>query len=237
MMLSVIVPAYNEQVCILSTLEKIFHYLKQKKIDHEVIVVDDGSSDKTNEIVRNIDNSRLKLLENVSNLGKGAAVKRGMLAAQGDLLLFMDADYSTSIDELDDFLPKIDLGFDIIIGSRALKDSKIEVSQLWSKVLAGKLSNKIIQLLATPGLKDTQCGFKLFTKRCLPIFKKQTLNGWGFDFEILFIARKMKFKIFEHPINWINNPFSKVKTIDYFNTLIELFKIRINDLKKTYVKN
>ena len=237
MKLSVVVPAYNEEECILSTLRKIFQYLQQKGMEYEVIVVDDGSTDNTKKLVMSVDNARLRLLENQTNLGKGAAVKKGMLKAQGDLLLFLDADYSTSINELDRFLPKIEEGYDIVIGSRGLKTSKIEVSQSKMKVLKGRLGNQLIQLLAVSGIKDTQCGFKLFTKKCLPIFKKQTLNKWGFDFELLFIARKLNLKIFEHPISWANNPFSKVKTIDYFVTLLDLIKIRINDIKKIYDKN
>lgn len=239
MFLSIVIPAYNESQVIQDTINKINKYLKIKELldTSEIIVVNDGSVDDTLEIINKSAASNLKIINLKKNLGKGAAVKMGVLAAKGDMILFMDADFSTPIEELDNFLPKLSNGYDIIIGSRGLRNSKILVSQSNFKVMCGRLGNKLIQLLAVPGIKDTQCGFKLFTKKCLPIFKKQTLSGWGFDFELLFLANYLNFKILELPVVWANRRKSRVKFFDYFKTLIELATIRINYYKGIYEKN
>lgn len=236
MKLSVIIPAYNEEKSIISTLEKIISYLKNQDYDYEVIVINDGSNDKTGELVEGKQHPNLKLLHHLKNLGKGAAIKTGVKEASGDLILFMDADYSTSIEEVEKFLPKAG-EYDVIIGSRALKNSKITVKQPFIKELLGKIGNKLIQIAAVPGVKDTQCGFKLFSQRALAIFDKQTINGWGFDIELLFLARKYNLKILELPVTWENSQSSKVEFFDYFKTLMELFKIKLNNLRNLYEKN
>jgi len=231
MKISVIIPAYNEEKSIIETLKSVQNYFIGKNFSYEIIIVNDGSTDKTANLIATL--PEVKIFHFSSNLGKGAAVKKGMVEADGDLKIFMDADNSTNIKELDYFLPKISEGYQVIIASRAVKGSQVK-PQVWFKALAGKIGNKLIQLLAVPGIKDTQCGFKLFTKEASEVFKKQTLNRWGFDFEILFLARRRNFKILEMPIRWVNNPGSRVKGSDYFKTLVELIKIRLNDLQRKY---
>ncbi|MBU1131450.1 glycosyltransferase family 2 protein [Patescibacteria group bacterium] len=236
MFLSVIVPVYNEVLHIRETLSKISNYLKNKEWNSEIIVVNDGSNDNSLTEIEQANIENLHVISFAKNLGKGAAVKAGMLAAQGEWLLFIDADYSTAIEELDQFWPRLQEGRDIIIGSRGLKESKVVIPQSKFKVCLGKAGNKLIQLLAVPSVKDSQCGFKLFNKKCLPLFQKQTLSRWGFDFEILFLARQEKFKILELPVTWENRPASRVKLLDYPKTFLELIKIRINYLRGIYEK-
>lgn len=234
MKLSIIIPAYNEEKRIASSLKRIYEYLKKKKIDYEIIIVNDGSRDKTTEVVRKIKDKRTRIISHKINKGKGHAVKTGMLAAKGDLLLLSDSDLSTPIEELDKLMEYIK-NYDIVIGSRAMKGSDVRIKQAFYKVWLGKLGNKAIQFLVAPGIKDTQCGFKLFKKNVAQrIFKKQTIDRWGFDFEILFIARKLGYTIKEFPVVWINAEGSKVKLTDYPKTFLELFKIRWNNLCGKY---
>lgn len=234
MKITIIIPAYNEERRIGATLEKVLAYLGQKKISFEIIVVDDGSQDKTLEIVRKIDGSEIKILENKSNRGKGYSVKRGMLEAQGDWILFTDADLSTPIEELEKFLRHEN--FDILIASRDLPESKLVVPQPWHRKLGGRLINFFVQALILPGIKDTQCGFKLFRQEAAKkIFPKQTIEGFGFDIEILYIARKLGFKIKELPVAWLNNPETKVRPIkDGLKILQNIFQIKINDRRGRY---
>ena len=231
MLISVIIPTYNEEKNIVETVKSVEDYFAGKDLSYEIIIIDDGSTDKTDFLVKAM--PRVRFFKFLKNFGKGAAVKQGMREAVGDLKLFMDADNSTKISELDNFLPKIRQGYSVVIASRALKESQVK-PQVWFKVLAGKIGNKLIQLLVIPGVRDTQCGFKLFTKEAAALFAKQTIDRWGFDFEILFLAKREQFKILEMPIVWINHSDSRVKTWDYFKTFIELIKIRLNDLQRKY---
>ncbi|MCX6785496.1 MAG: glycosyltransferase family 2 protein [Candidatus Komeilibacteria bacterium] len=240
MNLSVVIPAFNEESCLVSTLSQIYGYFNNRPNGlarlAEVIVVDDGSTDQTAAIVKNAGFANLKLISHRQNLGKGAAVKTGVKASIGEAVLFLDADYSTKIEELDNFLPKLNECWDIIIGSRGMPDSRILKSQPIFKELLGRLGNLLIRLLAVPGVADSQCGFKLFNRRSLAIFNQQTIQRWLFDVELLFIAKKYDFKMLELPVAWTNDRFSKVKKSDYLKTLIELVKIRLNDLKGLYEK-
>jgi dolichyl-phosphate beta-glucosyltransferase len=228
MKLSVVIPVYNEERRIKDSLDKINKYLKNK--NYEIIVVDDGSTDKTREIVQKFKN--IIITKKRKNKGKGYSVKQGMLMAKGEYVLFLDADLSTPIEELGEFL-KLIKKYDVVIGSRAIKGSKVKTS--WYRKLLGRIGNFFISILAVKNIKDTQCGFKLFRKEAAKkIFEKQTINGWGFDFEILHIAQKLGFSIKEQPVNWTLGKESKVKLTDYPKTLIELFKIWINELKGMY---
>ncbi len=233
--ISIVIPAYNEEARLPQRLDEIISYLEENKYDYEIIIVDDGSKDKTVDYVKRWTrkNKRIKLLENETNMGKGFSVKKGMLASTKQYVLFTDSDKSTPIDELDNAFKNIK-GNDIAIGSRALKDSNVVVKQPFYKVLFGKGGNLLIRLIATPGIHDTQCGFKLFKKSALFVFEKQTIDRWGFDFEILFIARKNNLKIKEFGVKWINDERTKLKLSDYFKTLSELARIRINQLSKKY---
>ncbi len=236
MKLSVIIPAYNEEKNILTTLAKVIAYLNLTGLDWEVLVVDDGSSDKTFSLVAANFPGQVKLLRHLNNQGKGAAVRSGALAALGEAILFLDADYSTEITELDNFLPQLKAGGDLIIGSRALPASRIIKKQFWLKIFLGQAGNGLIQLLLGLPVKDSQCGFKLFSKKALMIFSKQKINRWGFDFELLFLAKKYGLAVAELPVTWTNQPASRVRTRDYFKTLVDLIKLKIDDLRGLYEK-
>ena len=178
-------------------------------------------------------NKKIRIVVPKKHTGKGGAVKTGMLAARYPLAMFMDADSSTSIWELDNFLKYID-DYDIIIGSRAIKGANVKVHQHFLRELLGKTFNKIIRILGVRGIIDTQCGFKLF-KNCKQIFRKQTIEGWAFDVEILFIAKKMGKRIKELPVTWVNSENSKLNPFtDSIRMLLEVIKVRINSVKGIY---
>ena len=232
MYLSVVIPAYNEEKRIGETLKSIDGYLSRQNYDYEIIVVSDGSKDNTASLVRSTEQSikGLRLIENNNNHGKGYVVKQGILEAKGDLRLFTDADNSTSIDHLDKFIPYINNGYDIVIGSIAVEGHKVASGSepIWRRV-AGKMGNLFIQIMAVPGVHDTQRGFKLFTsKSAQEIFPKLTIVRWGFDVEVLALARKFQYKIKELPVDWKNDPNSKVGLKAYFQVLLETVKIRWN---------
>lgn len=235
--LSVIIPVYNEEKRIHKILEAANNYFSHQSYDYEIIVVNDGSSDNTTEVVKRFKEKikNLKLINNKKNHGKGWVVKQGMLAALGKFRLFADADNSTPIEQIEKLLPYFSNGYDVVIGSRAVKGAKIPIPQPFYKVLLGRLGNIIIQIFAVWGISDTQCGFKCFTKKAAKdIFSRQTLNRWAFDIEILAIARYLGYKIKEVPIIWINDPMSHVKFFDYFRVLIKVFLIRWNLIIRKY---
>ncbi len=225
MKLSVIIPAYNEQDRIAGTLKSVKNYLEKQDYDYEVIVVDDGSKDNTRKVVRESDGFRLN--KERRNRGKGYSVKEGMLMAGGDYRLFMDADNATKITEIKKFWPWFKKGYDVVVGSRDMKGSKVAVSQAWHKELAGKAGNVLIQIVAVWGIHDTQCGFKVYSKKATEaIFPKQKLTGFGFDIEDLALAKKRSLKIKEVPITWHNAEGSKVSLKSYLNVFRDLFKVR-----------
>ena len=234
MMLSIVIPAYNEEPRLKKNIEKVISYLNTKPWSSEIIVVDDGSTDKTSEVISEFKNSQIRFLKNEGNRGKGYSIKRGVLEARGDLILCTDADLSTPVEELDKFLEYRD--YDILIGSRALKNSKIIIPQPLYREYAGKFFNLLVQITVMHGIKDTQCGFKLFKKPAAQkIFKQQTIRGFGFDVEILYIGKKLGYKIKEIPVNWSNNRDTKVKFLKHsFEMLIDLFRIRLNEFLGIY---
>jgi len=236
--LSVVIPAYNEEERLPRTLKRVLSYLGRRGVEFEVIVVDDGSEDGTCEVALSFaSHSPVRVLRNERNRGKGYSVRRGMLEARGELRLFSDADLSTPIEEL----PKLEgaileEGFDIAIASRGLPQSRLLVRQpLWREAL-GRTFNLYIQLLLLPGIWDTQCGFKLFTARAAEeVFRRVTLEGFGFDFEALFIAKKLGLKVKEVPVTWYHSPKTKVKVLrDGIRMGLEALKVRANDLKGVY---
>lgn len=238
MYLSVIIPAYNEEKNIEKTVRSIFAYFKNKNIDHEITVATDGSPDRTNEIVQKLQSEipTLNLLKYDKNRGKGFAVKSAMMQAKGDLRLFTDADNSTSIDHFDKFFPYISEGYSVVIGSIAVPGHKVAAGSepAWRR-LFGKLGNLFVQVMAVPGIHDTQRGFKLFTAEAAgKIFPKLTIERWGFDIEVLALARKFGFKIKEVPVDWKNAPESRVTLKSYFQVLTETVKIRWNLLTSKY---
>ncbi|MEJ2108397.1 MAG: glycosyltransferase family 2 protein [Acidobacteriota bacterium] len=231
--LSVIIPAFNEEMRLPRTLAQVSSYLNEQTYLSEVVVVNDGSTDNTEGVVRNQDfgSVSLKLLNHPDGLnhGKGASVRQGMLAACGQYRLFMDADNSTTLDQIERFWPIFDDGFDVVVGSRALKKSVIKRHQSFLKELAGRTGNIFVRVLAIPGIQDTQAGFKMFTSDAAEkIFPKQTIDGWGFDIEILAIAHSMGYRMREVPITWINALGSKVKMGSYIEVLGEIWRIRRN---------
>ncbi len=238
MYLSVIIPAYNEEKRIGSTLKSIDEYLRRQNYDYEILVVSDGSRDNTAGLVSGFEQSirGLRLIDNKENHGKGYVVKQGMLEAKGELCLFTDADNSTTIDHLDKFTPFISRGYSVIIGSIGISGHKVASGSepIWRRVL-GKLGNLFIQIMAVPGIHDTQRGFKLFTADAVSkIFPKLTITRWGFDIEVLALARKFGYKIKEIPVDWKNDPNSKVGLKAYFQVLLETVKIRWNLMTGVY---
>lgn len=231
MEISVVIPAFNEERVIVNTIKKVKEYLNKNFASFEIIVVDDKSTDRTLEILRQIPDIRLN--RNLRNHGKGYTVAKGVKRAKGDWILFMDADSSTDISELDKFVPFMD-DYDMIIGSRSMDDSDIKIRQNFVKVFLGKAGNLLIRLLLAPKIKDTQCGFKLSNSRMKHLFEQLTIEDWGFDFELIWLARKYRFRVKEVGITWLNNFDSKVRWYTYPKTLLQVFKVRFNNLKGKY---
>ncbi|RMD87247.1 MAG: glycosyltransferase family 2 protein [Candidatus Dadabacteria bacterium] len=216
--LSIIIPAFNEEKRLPAFMRSIISYLKAKEISAEIIVVDDGSEDGTSEVAEKFKSmwDGSIILERLEyNMGKGFAVRHGMLKAKGRYRLFCDADGSTPIEELDRLMLQMkETGSDIAIGSRAIKSDDTKVIARWYRKLSGRIFNFIMNLIIVPDIKDTQCGFKLFTQRSAEaIFSLSFVNGFAFDIEVLFLARKLGFKVIEVPINWHHVHGSKVSLI------------------------
>ena len=237
MHLSVIIPAYNEAKRLPGTLESVNAYLSKQSYEYEILVVNDGSTDATESVISKLQIPNFKLISNKINRGKGAVVQQGMLAASGDYRLFMDADNSTTIDQIENMMPHFSKGYDIVIGSLAVPGTQVVRGEPWYRVLAGKLGNKFIQIFAVWGIHDTQRGFKLFSaKAAQDIFSRLTIFGWGFDVEALAVARKLGYKIKEVPVIWNNDPNSKVNIWAYPKVLMQTLQVRWNLLTGKYVK-
>jgi dolichyl-phosphate beta-glucosyltransferase len=228
--LSVVIPAFNEVRRLPPTLEKIQRHLAGRP--HEILVVDDGSQDGTAERAAA---AGVEVLRNDGNRGKGYSVRRGMLAAKGGHRLMTDADLSTPIEELDRLLGKMDEGYDVVIASRALPESNVEIRQPWYRENTGRLFNLCVRMLALPGLQDTQCGFKLFSAAAAEqSFAPARLDGFSFDVEALFVARRRGFRIAEVPVTWRNDEATRVDTFKGAVAFLDLARIRLNDLRGTY---
>jgi len=225
--ISLIIPAYNEEKRIENSIRSAIAWLNEQDYSYEIIVVDDGSRDSTVNVAKKV-SEKVRVISLKQNLGKGAAVRTGMLNASGDFRFFSDADFSTPINELNKLLYRLENGADICIGSRAIDPTMIKTHQPIYRELMGKTFNKIVQLLLIKGIKDTQCGFKGFTKKASDIiFPLTKINGFSFDVEILYLAKKNKLKIEQEPVLWFNDQRSKVNPIvDSINMIVELFKIK-----------
>lgn len=229
--LSVIIPLYNEANRV-ANLHRIYKYLNTKKFNWEIILVNDGSADNTQKEVKKMLKSyafkNTKLITYSQNKGKGFAIKTGMLKATGEYRLFTDIDLSTPIPEFNKFLPYLKK-FDVIIGSRKMVGSKVIIRQQSLREKLGKGFTKLSQITLQLNTTDFTCGFKCFSKIAAEaIFSSQRINGWGFDAEVLFLAKKFEYKIKEIPVKWSNDPRSRVKfPQDIMNSLLDLLKIRL----------
>ncbi len=229
--LSIVIPAYNEAKRLPLTLIEIDKYLKNVDYSYEIIVVNDGSKDTTAESVNRFVSliKNLQVIDNEKNHGKGWVVKQGMLEAKGEFVIYIDADNAISINQIEGFWPYLKKGYDVIIGSIELKESKVEENAAWYRRFLGKWAKYLIRVLTIWEIHDTQRAFKLFRGKIVKdIFLRQTINRWGFDIEILVIAKKLGYKIKELPVTWINPAESKVSLKSYFSTLGELLKIKWN---------
>ena len=224
--LSVIIPAYNEAKRLPTTLIDMKRHLSKVDFPYEVIIVDNASTDHTKDVIARFELlwPELRMIE-CKIKGKGAAVKMGMLDAKGEYRAFTDADNSISVDQIINALRYFSDGYGVVIGSRDVAGAKHD--QPWYRRIAGNIGNIIIQILLLPGLWDTQCPFKIFTSeaagKIFPIIK---VKHWGFDVEILALAKKFGYKIKEIPANFINDPNSKIKASAYLEVLWEVIKIR-----------
>jgi len=253
MYLSVIIPVYNEEKRLPKTLEEIDKYLSKQTVaeallhlpprsvyDYEILMVNDGSKDRTVEVAKSL----MPKIKNLivtgykKNQGKGYAVRFGMLEAKGEFRLFTDADNSTSIDQIEKMWPEFEKGFDIVIGSRDIKGAILDPPQPFLRRFLGEVFGFLTNLIVgTRGILDTQCGFKGFTKRATEdIFPRCKINRFAFDPEILIIAKKMGYKIKEIPVYWRNDLESKVKFKSMVKMGIDLLKIRWNLIRKVYDK-
>lgn len=233
--LSIIIPAYNEARRLPPTLSDIERYLAFADLTAEVIVVNDGSTDDTLAVAAGTAATRpgWRVIDSPTNEGKGAAVRRGMMVAVGEWRLFMDADNSTSLSELDRL--RAHMKHDtIIIGSRAVAGAELDPPQGFVPRWAGKAGNLIIQALVLPGIWDSQCGFKILSARAATeIFPRLETRGWGFDVEVLALARRLGFQILELPVRWVNDPSSRVGWRGYLSTFRDVIRIRARKAKWT----
>lgn len=233
--LSVVIPAYNEAGRLPRTLARVTDYLRVWGRPHEILVVDDGSTDGTAERAREAGGSAVTVVRNEANRGKGYSVRRGMLLARGERRLMTDADLSTPIEELDRLAARLDEGYDVVIGSRALPGANVEVHQPWYREGMGRLFNIMVRLLVLPGIRDTQCGFKLFTAEAArDAFSAARLDGFSFDVEVLFISRRRGRRVAEIPVTWRNDAATRVSSLRGFLAFLDLLRIRANDWAGRY---
>ena len=234
--LSIIVPAYNEENRLPNSLPQIIQFVRNQDYAIEVVVVDDGSTDRTAEIVKEFQKEATFIsLKTVEHGGKGHAVKAGMMQAEGEYLFLCDSDLSMPIEEVTKFLPPELDAYDVAIASREA-DGAHRYNEPAYRHLMGRVFNQIVRLLAVHGIQDTQAGFKCFRRDAArELFPLQTINGWGFDVEILFIAQRRGMQIVEVPINWYYADRSQVKPIqDTYNMLREVLKVRLNAWQGRY---
>jgi dolichyl-phosphate beta-glucosyltransferase len=238
--LSAVVPAFNEARRIANTLRRLYDYLAGSCFSYEILVVLDGPTDGTRDVLRSlsVEIHHLRIIDRAVNRGKGFAVKEGMLAARGQIRLFCDADNSTDIAHFDRMKPLFDQGCDLVIASRSPKDApgaEQAVPQASYKRVIGAIGNRIVRRLAVPGIWDTQCGFKAFRAEAAErIFSQLTIDRWGFDIEVLALARALNYKIGIIPARWINDGRSHVKLPDYPRVLSDTIAVRRNLLAGKY---
>jgi glycosyltransferase involved in cell wall biosynthesis len=235
--LSIIIPAYNEELRLPKTLDQIHEYLNSIGVSSEVIVVDDGSRDSTVQIVesKSAEWPALRVVKNPGNHGKGYSVRHGMLEARGKIVLFTDADLSAPIEEADKLLEALHTN-DIAIGSRAMDRGLIEVHQPWTREAAGIMFNTIVRVILGLNFDDTQCGFKAFHReKSQIIFQQQRIERFGFDPELLFLAKRNGLTVAEVPVRWANALGTTVSMWDGIRAMFfEVAKIRWNAITGKY---
>ncbi len=232
MNLSVVIPAYNEAHRIADTLQQVLAFCESELSDWEVIVVDDGSSDDTERKVRDFE--RVRYIRNDENRGKGFSVRRGVMEARCDTVMFTDADLSAPIREARRLLAAIDRGADVAIASRRFDVTTTVDRTPWRRLLAFSF-RLLVRLLVIRGIEDTQCGFKMFRREAArTIFRKQRLDGWGFDVELLYIARRHRYRIDEVPVSWTESSESRLKWHTPLSMVLDLLHIRLNGLLGRY---
>jgi dolichyl-phosphate beta-glucosyltransferase len=235
-----VVPAYNESERLSTSLPKISEFIRHQQYDAEVIVVNDGSTDDTAEVVRRFAaaHPEVRLLENPGNRGKGYSVRHGMLEGHGDVLLFTDADLSSPIYEADKLFSAIVEGADVAIGSRWLQRELQTERQPWYRQLYGRLFNLGLKVVLGLPYKDTQCGFKAFTRDAAhTIFTRQHIERWGFDPELLFLADKFSLRTAEVPVEWAHDHRSRINPLrDGISMGLEMLAVRWNELQGRYRK-
>ncbi|HUN90294.1 MAG TPA: dolichyl-phosphate beta-glucosyltransferase [Terriglobales bacterium] len=235
---SIIIPAFNESQRILASLDKIIAYATEQEWGVEIIVVNDGSRDNTAELVRQYTKTHpvVKLIENPGNCGKGYTVRNGMMHAHGDILLFTDADLSSPIEESRKLFAAIDKGADVTFGSRWLQSELQTGRQPLYRQVFGRIFNLLLRIILGLKYKDTQCGFKAFTRRAAhQIFSRQMIDRWGFDPETLFLAEKYGYKVAEVPVEWAHDNRSKINPVtDGAKMFMEMLKVRWADATGKY---
>ncbi len=233
--LSLIIPAYNEENIIRDTLEHVIEFLSEKRYGWEVIVVDDGSSDKTSEIIKPFRAQGVRLVKHDINMGKGAAIRTGVKKSKGKFIIFSDADLSVSIKNIDQFLTELKKS-EVVIGSRRVLGAQIVIPQAAFRESLGRGYTQLTRLVTGVKLSDFTCGFKGFTRKAAQeIFRKTLIDRWAYDSEILFLAKKLGYKITELPISWKNREDTRVSLGDAIVTsFIDLLKVRVYNIIGRY---
>ena len=238
-LLSIVVPAYNEAGRVGESLRRIAEYADAVGLSVEIVVVDDGSTDGTAEVVEAIGarDRRVKVVRNPRNLGKGGAVRRGVRASTGDRVLFSDADLSTPIEELEKMIPWLGTS-DLVVASRSARGAQVLVHQPRYREIMGRMFNIVVRALLVRGMIDTQCGFKLMTRRAADqIFARQRIDSFSFDVEMIVIAKRLGMTVKEIPVRWVNSPASRVHpVVDSAQMLLDLFRVKAYDTLGFYRK-
>jgi dolichyl-phosphate beta-glucosyltransferase len=236
--ISVVIPAYNEAQRLPATLRRVHEYLESYAEDFEIIVVDDGSTDSTEDETLKASSKLpgIRLIRNSTNRGKGFSVRRGVLESRGELVLISDADMSTPIEDIEKLTPFVTGDFEVAIGSRALEESELSLRQPWYREGMGKVFNMFVRSIVFGGIRDTQCGFKLMRgDSARKIFQKCRIDGFSFDVEALYVAKSMGYSIKEVPVRWMNSPASRVSIlVDPARMFLDLLRIRVYALLGFY---
>ena len=236
--LSLILPAYNEQARLPYTLSELADYLCRERLACEVIVVDNGSTDATSAVahqaIKDFPPPGLRLLR-TDRRGKGVAVRTGMLAARGEVVLFGDADLSWSVEDITRFLEAVGAETPIVIGSREGRGAR-RIGEPAYRHVMGRVFNRVVQALAVPGIEDSQCGFKAFRDEAAQaIFSRQRLDGFGFDVEVLYLAQRLGYPIHVLPLRWEHKENSRVQPVrDTLSMLADVLSVRLNDWRGRY---